>query len=78
MTLILGNDDIERVLEMKALIPALEDSYIELSKGAAPTGRAATSPRRPSCARTGSMRSRFRAASCPSTASAWCASIPTS
>jgi ornithine cyclodeaminase/alanine dehydrogenase-like protein (mu-crystallin family) len=38
MTLILGNDEIERVLDMRELIPALEDSYVELIEGRGANG----------------------------------------
>ena len=33
MTLILSNEDIEKVLEMDALVPVLEEAYIELVEG---------------------------------------------
>lgn len=38
MTLVLGNEEIERLLDMKELIPALEDSYIELIEGRGANG----------------------------------------
>ena len=33
MTLILSNEDVEQVLTMKNLVPALEDAYVELVEG---------------------------------------------
>ncbi len=33
MTLILSNEDIEQILTMKDLVPAIEDAYIELING---------------------------------------------
>ena len=33
MTLILSNDDIERLLTMDELVPALEEAYVELVEG---------------------------------------------
>ncbi|MGA0315880.1 MAG: hypothetical protein ACO3MJ_10895, partial [Alphaproteobacteria bacterium] len=33
MTLILSNEDIEKILKMDDLVPALEDAYLELVEG---------------------------------------------
>ena len=38
MTLILGNEEVERVLDMRELIPALEESYVELIEGRGANG----------------------------------------
>jgi ornithine cyclodeaminase/alanine dehydrogenase-like protein (mu-crystallin family) len=38
MTLLLSNDEIARVLTMRALIPALEESYVELHEGRGANG----------------------------------------
>jgi alanine dehydrogenase len=38
MTLLLSNEEIERILDMRELIPALEDSYIELIEGRGANG----------------------------------------
>ena len=38
MTLVLSNDEIERVLDMRELIPALEESYVELLEGRGANG----------------------------------------
>ena len=47
MTLILSNDDVEKLLTMPECIAVLEEAYVELAKAAASTALAPTASRRP-------------------------------